>query len=475
MNLRLLLLIDDQSLQDRVQRLLDSSDVSLACGSPDASIVDPIEQQSPNLAIISHSLLGDSPQESVSALTRMTERPEVVVFWQEELPEERVQLISAGCLAVLNDQVADETMREALLSLIARCRQSADDRVSRKVATPHVYLDDFKSANLKMAAFLRMVRRVVEPHSSLLILGETGVGKERLARAIHAESPRADQPFIPVILSAFPETLLEGELFGYKKGAFTGAVESRRGLFELAHGGTVFLDEIGELPRHLQVKLLRLLQERKTKQLGSEEEIDVDVRVMAATNRDLREEVRKGEFRDDLFYRLSVVTLNVPPLRERPEDIPPLLERYLAELRTHFRRQVDGCSDEAMDWLCRYKWPGNVRELINVVERAVLLCETPWITLTDLPPDVYTQPGDIDVSVDGLVIEVSDEWLEKPWKLLRSAVLAECERRYLHEVLRASHANLTEAAQRADVNPRTLYDIMQRHGLRKEDFRYGSD
>ncbi len=472
MSIRLLLITERRELQTRLKEILRPLDVAVVTGSADSGLKALVEKHVPELIIVSAALLGDAPGESIAAIRNLAGRPDIVVIWRGEHPEARAKIIAAGCLAVLNEAVGDEALRDMLASLVTRRREFVRYRVEQQVGLPQPELDDFSSCSARMSAFLRLVRRVVAPDSSLLILGETGVGKERLARAIHAESPRGAGPFVPVILSAVPETLLESELFGHSKGAFTGASATRRGFFEVASGGTIFLDEIGELPLHVQVKLLRVLQERTIQRLGAEEVLPVDVRVMAATNCDLREAVRGGRFRDDLYYRLSVVTLDVPPLRDRAEDVPPLLERYLADFRVKFSRNVKGFSEEAVEALCRYKWPGNIRELINVVERAVLLCEQKEIQLADLPADVYAAPHGQVQQRAGIDIQFADQWLDQPWKLLRDAVLADCERQYVSALLRTAHGNLNEAAMRAGINPRTLYDMMQRHGLKKEDFRF---
>ena len=324
-----------------------------------------------------------------------------------------------------------------------------------------------------MQSFLRIVNRVVEPDSSLLIQGETGVGKERLARGIHTASPRSSSPFVPVILSAFPDSLVEGELFGYEKGAFTGAIRARRGCFEMAHGGTIFLDEIGELPLHIQVKLLRVLQERVIQRLGSEETIPVDVRVMAATNRDLYEETQAGTFRRDLYYRLSVVTLDVPSLRMHAEDIPKLADRYLDHFRVRLNRNVSSFSDEAMSALTRYSWPGNIRELINIVERSVLMCDGGQITLSDLPRSIAnTAINSIESNgACGIDALIGSDWQSRPWKDVRNELIALCEQSYFEQQLRNNHGNVEETAQCAGINPRSLYDLMKRHGLKKEEYR----
>ena len=280
-----------------------------------------------------------------------------------------------------------------------------------------------------------------------------------------------------MILSAFPETLLEGELFGYEKGAFTGAVGARRGCFELAHGGTIFLDEIGELPRHVQVKLLRVLQERTVQRLGSEDPIHVDVRVMTATNRELQEEIKSGRFRQDLYYRLNVVTLDVPPLRQHPEDISKLAERYLAEFRTNLNSNISSFSEEAMQALERYSWPGNIRELINVVERSVLLCEGDQITLADLPRTIVPAPQQSrdpkSKSSSALDVLFEGDWQSLDWKDVRDAIVSSCEQAYFVHRLGKAKGNVDETARSAGINPRSLYDLMKRHGLKKEEFRVG--
>ena len=268
----------------------------MATAPQKAVLWDRVKAFPADLVVIGRASLPDPIEATVETIQALPERPEVIVVGEKENAEERARLLIAGCTAVLNMSLDDNTLRDAFNAFVTRHRQTSIERLQHEIDAPQAKLSDFESASTTMQSFLRIVDRVVEPDSSLLIQGETGVGKERLARAIHAASPRGSSPFIPVILSAFPETLVEGELFGYEKGAFTGAVRARRGCFELAHGGTIFLDEIGELPQHLQVKLLRVLQERVIQRLGSEEPMHVNVRVMAATNRDLQEEMKCGKF-----------------------------------------------------------------------------------------------------------------------------------------------------------------------------------
>ena len=323
---------------------------------------------------------------------------------------------------------------------------------------------------------MRVVSRVVDGEASLLLLGETGVGKERLARAIHAEGPRAQGPFVTVNCGALPEALLESELFGHEEGAFTGATRSRRGMFELAHGGTLFLDEIGEMPYHLQVKLLRAVQEHEIQPVGSEKATTIDVRVMAATNCDLAQDVDAGEFRRDLYYRLSVVSLTVPPLRERRQDIPELVDSYIDYFSTRIGGEVSGIASDALDALGDYAWPGNVRELINVIERAMLLADDDEIALEDLPAAIGHPHGPpaatFHIGPDAhTTFTIPEPWLADDLRAVRRRVVHSVERAYLAGLLQATGGRIGDTATRAGIDPRSLYDKMKAHGLRKEDFK----
>jgi DNA-binding NtrC family response regulator len=308
---------------------------------------------------------------------------------------------------------------------------------------------------------------MVDSDANLLLTGETGVGKERLARAIHDEGPRRDGPFVAINCGALPEALLESELFGHEAGAFTGAVRAHRGLFELAHGGTLFLDEVGEMPLPLQVRLLRVVQDRRIRPVGGERDVAVDVRVVAATNRDLQAEMQAGRFRADLYYRLAVVALLIPPLRERRADIPVLVQNHLEAWCVRLNRRPIAVSAEAMAALCAHDWPGNVRELANVLERAALLGDGQLITVRDLSGIVGPVPAvrraratDVDL-------------LALPFADAEARHQEAFERAYFTALLRVCHGRVGEAAARAGLSVRTLYSKLQRLELRKEQFRGG--
>ncbi|MGH7163306.1 MAG: sigma-54 interaction domain-containing protein, partial [Planctomycetota bacterium] len=456
-----------------VQRLVKPRAVLVSELGDGEDLLERLGRENCDLIVMGRSLLPTRSAERIAAIRASPDRPEVVVVRDVEDAKERARLLAAGCLSVLHEGLPDRVLRETLAALVDRRREEAVNRLRAERPGEQFRLADFASRSPKMRRLMATARRLVSTDSSLLILGETGVGKEWLARAVHAEGPRASGPFMAVNCAALPETLLESELFGHERGSFTGAVRARRGYFELAHKGTIFLDEVGEIPAHLQVKLLRVLQERKIQPVGSERPIAVDVRVIAATNRDLEADMESGRFRPDLYYRLGVVTLTVPPLRERREDIPSLVESYLDQYRTRFGRQVARVGTAAMDALTRYAWPGNVRELINVIERAVLLCAGDEIGVADLPDNlVATRPADPPAPPGTPPPPpLPRSLLERPLRAAREQVVGSFEREYLAGVLRESGGRVGEAAARAGINPRSLFDKMRQHGLRKEDFK----
>jgi two-component system response regulator AtoC len=303
-----------------------------------------------------------------------------------------------------------------------------------------------------MIELLETMERAAAFKSTVLITGESGTGKEVLARAIHAQSPRRNDAFVAVNCGAIPEALLESELFGHAKGAFTGADRTRRGLFAEADGGTLFLDEVGELPTALQVKLLRVLQEEEVRPIGDTKARAVDVRVIAATSRDLEAEVAEGRFREDLFYRLNVMRLEVPPLRERPRDIPLLVDHFLAHFRKTLGRAVRTLSDDALERLLAYRWPGNVRELENVIERAIILADGDTVTLRELPQNVVS-PED-PAQGRGL----------QDFSLKRARRSVEVD--VIQRALRATGGNRTHAARLLGISHRALLYKIKDYGLR---------
>lgn len=297
-----------------------------------------------------------------------------------------------------------------------------------------------------------LVNRVAKSNATVLILGESGTGKELVANAIHYNSDRKNKPFVKVNCGALPENLLESELFGHEKGAFTGAISRKIGRFERAHGGSIFLDEIGEMSFSTQVKLLRVLQEKQIERVGSTEVIDVDVRIIAATNKDLKRLVEEGRFREDLYYRLNVIPIKIPPLRERKQDIPLLVKYFLQKYSLETGRRGMTISDSALDKLKTYSWPGNIRELQNVIERAVILSPGREITEDQLPPEIVKRDRQIEL----------DEF-----KLPKNGVnLNDLEKSLIKQALDMTNDNQTEAARLLGITRHTLIYRMEKYGLK---------
>ncbi len=424
-----------------------------------------------DLVVLCHGDLTDDLSSAIGRVRSLEQRPEVVVLAESLTDREILDLQAAGCFAVVPSGLTEEPLTRAMQKVVERRRETLAARMESH--GPRLKADDWICRSSATQNVVRIARRVAVSDTSVLLLGETGAGKEWLARVIHGESPRASGPFVAVNCGAIPEGLLESELFGHEKGAFTGAVKARRGFFEQAHGGTLFLDEIGDMAGHLQVRLLRSLQDRSIQRLGGEEVVPVDTRVIAATHRDLKAAMDGGGFRRDLYYRLAVVTLVVPALRERPEDIPLLADRYLREFVRKFdRSEIEGFTASALEALGAYPWPGNVRELINVIERAVLLCDGDRIDWVDLPLEVAApaEPGS-SATGDEAWVEDIEHWIDQPVDVGRQAVVADFERRYFTRLLQRNRGHIGRTAEQAGIDPRTLYNKLRQLGLKKSDFK----
>ncbi len=361
---------------------------------------------------------------------------------------------------VIKDHELVDQLRRAVKEVAESLKWKKEAGYLRRELRRLTGLDNIIGQSPKMRAIFDLIQTIAPQTSRVLITGESGTGKELVARAIHENSLRASAPFITINCGAFPETLLESELFGYMKGAFTGASENRQGLFQAAHGGTLFMDEIGNMSLTMQVKLYRVLQEGKVRPIGSTEEIDVDVRIIAATNKEFEKEIAEGRFREDLYYRLSVIPIQLPALRERREDIPLLARHFLERFRKSMEKPIGGLSPETVRRLESYDWPGNVRELENTMERAVALETGPEISLRVLPDRIagYASPalGGAAATVEAsLPTEGLD--FEKE--------IAETERKYLQAALEKSHGVRTKAADLLKISYRSFRHYAKKHNL----------
>ena len=361
---------------------------------------------------------------------------------------------------VIKDHELVDQLRRAVREVSENLRWKKEAGYLRRELRRLTGLDNIIGQSPKMRAIFELIQTVAPQTSRVLITGESGTGKELVARAIHENSARAQAPFITINCGAFPESLLESELFGYMKGAFTGANDNRRGLFQAANGGTLFMDEIGNMSLTMQVRLYRVLQEGKVRPIGSTEESDVDVRIIAATNKDFEKEIAEGRFREDLYYRLSVIPVQLPSLRERKEDIPLLARHFLEKFRKIMEKPIEGISPEAVRKLEAYDWPGNVRELENTMERAVALETTSEITLRVLPDRIAGYSSAISSQTDN---HSPDNFPEDGVDFEKE--VAGAERRYLLAALEAAKGIRTEAASLLNISYRSFRHYAKKHNL----------
>jgi DNA-binding NtrC family response regulator len=370
-----------------------------------------------------------------------------------------VRTMKAGAFDFITKPFGPDTVSLVVKRAIEVLKLKQENHLLRKAVRDQYRFEHLIGTSAPMRRVLDFVEKVADSESTVLIQGESGTGKELIARMLHFNSMRRDRPLVPVNCGAIPENLLESELFGHEKGAFTGAAHTRLGRFELAHGGTLFLDEIGEMPLPLQVKLLRVLQERCFERVGGNKTIQVDVRIIAATNQNLEQAVAERRFRQDLYYRLHVIPIEVPALRERRSDVPLLVNHFIERLNEQRKTEIAGIESDALARLMEYDWPGNIRELENLVERSVVLKKKGWITVADLPDrmakTVPAQSADppehfIRFSEDG--INLTKE-------------LEQYENRLIGEALRKANGVTSKAAQLLQLNRTTLVEKLKRKGF----------
>jgi DNA-binding NtrC family response regulator len=392
---QILLVDDESSMRLTLTALLKRMGHTLMQAATGAAALEKIEKNHFDVVITDLKLDEISGLDVLKAAKLNNPQTEVIVLTGYSSVESAVAAMKSGAIDYLTKPVDTEELmlaverakeRQKLKSEVARLREEVE--VKGRFDSGSIV-----SNSAAMHEILQMVERVAPTDATVLIQGESGTGKELIARAIHQNSPRKDEAFVPINCGALPENLLESELFGHVKGAFTGAHQNKKGLFEEADGGTLFLDEIGEMTAPTQVKLLRVLQDGEVRRVGGNTGVKTDVRVIAATNQNLHNNIRDGGFREDLYYRLQVIVLNLPPLRERREEIMPIAGHYLKIYAQKFRKPIDGFSKAAEAALCEYSWPGNIRELINAVERSVILCRGDQVQPDDLGLRLNARPS----------------------------------------------------------------------------------
>jgi DNA-binding NtrC family response regulator len=390
--------------------------------------------------------------EVLQHLRRRSPEIQVIMITAFATVEMSIQALRRGAYDMLTKPFEPDELIYRVKNALQHHALLTENRDLKEELTGKFQFDRIIGASAGLRDLLERVAKVAVRDTGVLITGESGTGKELIAQAIHHNSPRRDRKFIAVNCGALPENILESELFGYRKGAFTGATENRQGLLEAADGGTLFLDEVGNLPLNVQKTLLRFLQEQEFRRLGETTPTKVNVRLISATNSDLTAEVAKGTFREDLFYRLNVINLHLPPLRERRDDIPLLIAHFLHEQNQKFGTSCKGLTPEALEAACAYAWPGNIRQLRNVIEAALTIESGSYIGLPALSQFIVTgQPGHFSTQAD------------------YEAALARFETEYLTRLLRKHAGNVEAAAAEAGMNMATVYRKLKKYGIRKRE------
>ncbi len=421
-----------------------------------------VETERPDLLITDLKMPGLDGMELLKRAHELDPALPVIMITAFATIESAVAAVKEGATDYLPKNFSVEHLRIAVERALRQRALQVENTNLRAQLQGAFGLESLIGRSEPMARVFELVRKAARSEANILVLGESGTGKELVARAVHANSPRAAQPFVPVDCASLPEHLLESELFGHEKGAFTGAVRAKPGLMEVAHRGTVFLDEIAEMPVGLQVKLLRALQERQIRRVGGTGQIDVDVRVVSATNRDLREAVVKGQFREELYYRVNVIAIQLPPLRDRAGDVRLLAHAFL---KRYGQERVTGIEDDAMTALERYRWPGNVRELQNVIERACALADGLTLSRRDLPEHVLAG-GAAPVAPAGAPGALAELGTDLPLKDAKERWMAVLEASYLRELLARHDDNISAAAKAAGIDRKTFHRLINKHGLR---------
>lgn len=442
---------DDPSLLELLRMRLESADYAVTTARKEEEAVTAVRDQAFDLSIVDLKLdHGDGISLMEEMHSVIPEMP-IIILTAHGSIESAVEAMRRGAYSYLTKPFEPQDLLFQMERALENRRLTTEVKRLQELLEEKYDFAHIVAKSEKMRAVLEMVSRIAKTESTIFIHGESGTGKELIARALHLASERRNKSFVAINCAALPESLLESQLFGHEKGAFTGAVRSTKGLFTQAHEGTIFLDEIGDMPLSIQAKLLRVLQEHQFYPVGGERPLTVDVRVIVATQKNLDDQVKQGLFREDLFYRIHVIPILLPPLRERKEEIPFLVEHFLKKFNQRMKKEIKGLAPQALQKLMLHEWPGNVRELENTIEYAVAMAEEDVIS------------GDSILRTKAL--EPTDP--VKPLKEARDAF----EKGYLAQILRLCEGKVTQAAKMAGKYRADFYDLMKKHGLKIEDFK----
>ena len=451
---RILVVEDEKSMRELLRILLEGEGYDVVSASDGLDGASYIERDIFDLVITDIKMPGLDGFELLKKIKDISPETLVIMVTAFGTTESAIEAMKLGAYDYINKPFNVDEIRLIVRKALEKKRLSEEISILRQKVETTYALENIIGQSPKMQEMFRLIPKIAQSSSNVLITGESGSGKELVATALHNLSPRKNKNFVAINCAAFPEGLLESEIFGYMKGAFTGAMVNKQGLFEIADNGSMFLDEIGEMPINLQVKLLRVLEHGTFRRLGGTTDITADVRVVSATNKDLKEEIKGGRFREDLFYRLNVFPIHIPPLRERKEDIPLLIEHFL-EKASKIPKRV---SADAMRLLLDCPWKGNVRELENIIERVALLVDKQEISLSDLPLEITAIAGIAGETGDPLEFSGSGVNLD--------GVIEEIEKKYILKALERTNGVKTEAAKLLNLTFRSFRHRLQKYGLK---------
>jgi len=451
--LNILVVEDGQSQREMLRDFLAEEGFAIAEAENGEKAVQQVKDGHYDLLLLDYKMPGLNGMEVLEQVKRINPEIDIVMMTAYGTIETAVDAMKAGAV----DYITKPVDLEELLILINRISErrllvKENEILRQRLWKKGITTDKIIYQSHRMQELVNMAGRIAPSRATVLIQGESGTGKELFARLIHSMSPRSEKPIMVVNCGALPETLLESELFGHERGAFTGATTRRIGRFEEADGGTLFLDEIGELSPPVQVKLLRFIQDREFQRLGGNQTLHSDVRIISATNRDLEARMKNGKFRDDLYYRLNVVVMNIPPLRDRKDDVPALIRHFVEKFSAENHKDISGVSSEAMDLLLKYDYPGNVRELENIIERAAVIARDSVISIRDLPFATVSSPRHREERSDGQM-DMKDS-------------IEALEREMIERALAEADHNQTKAAESLGITERTLRYKLKKYGFK---------
>lgn len=457
MNARILVIDDELDMLDTCQKILERAGHSVSTVDDAFAALEKIRNDHFDIVLADLKMPGIDGMQLLKETRGLLPCPEVIIITAHASVETAIAAVRQGAF----DYVAKPFTMEQLERVVQRCLEARETGQTKPPSREAPQFELIVTSDPRMRELLDLLAKISKSDANVLVVGESGTGKELVARSIHQHSPRRFKTFVPIDGAALPEPLLESELFGYEKGAFTGAETTRKGLLEYASGGTFFLDEVGNLSQTTQAKLLRVLEDRRIRRVGGREWLDLDLRFISATNRSLEEMVRRQQFREDLFYRLNVVSVRLPPLRDRMGDIPLLARHFVDEFRRKTPVRVLGLSSSAELALQHYSWPGNIRELRNTIERAMSLGEGNQITLLDLPAHILTACQNL--------LDPTETFKER-----KKHLLEDFEREYVRTLLSLSKGNVAEAARKAGMRRTAFYRLLQKHHVHPIHFRTAS-